>query len=264
MLVLINDRMDNKIVYDIFDWSKINHSFLKEKIEKIIECIPTNVSTIIDIGCGNGVITNVLGNIYEVLGVDRSENALKTVETEKISASSDAVPLPDKSFDLVLSSELLEHLNDEDLMGTVREIKRLSKKYIFITVPNDENPDKLSIKCPNCSYIYNSPNHLRSFNTNSFRVLFPEYNILNAFTFVKKVRYYNKAILKVKRKFTPHFSWIPYYWIPRNRRATICPKCEHEYEYPYRFNPIATFLDIFNIIISPKKHCWLFVLMEKK
>ncbi len=256
--------MDNRAVYDKFDWSKINHDFLKGKIEKIIEWIPEDVQTIVDVGCGNGVITNVLGSHYNVTGVDRSEHALESVETKKLSASADSIPLPDQSFDMVFSSELLEHLNDELLKGTIAEMKRLSKKYVFITVPNDENPDKLSIRCPECKYVYNSPNHLRRFKAGDFPTLFPEHKILKTLAFGSKVRYYNPTILKIKKSLSPANSWIPKYWIEESKRNTVCPNCENEFNYPYKFNPIATGFDIINVILSPKKPCWLFVLMEKK
>ena len=256
--------MDNTAVYDKFDWSKINHDFLKGKIEKIIEWIPEDVQKIVDIGCGNGVITNVLGSHYDVTAVDRSKQALESVETRKLSASADSIPLPDQSFDMVFSSELLEHLNDNLLKGTIAEVKRLSKKYVFITVPNDENPDKLSIRCPECKYVYNSPNHLRRFKASDVSSLFPEYKILKTLAFGSKVRYYNPTILKIKKSLTHASSWIPKYWIEESKRNSICPNCENEFNYPYKFNPIATGLDIINVILSPKKPCWLFVLMEKK
>lgn len=255
--------MDNEVVYDKFDWNKINHEFLKDKIEQIKEWIPKEVETIVDIGCGNGIITNVLGEVYDITGVDRSENALKSVETKKIVASADAIPLESNEFDLVFSSELLEHLDDDVLSGTISEIKRLSKKYIFISVPNDENPDKLSIECPECKYIYNSPFHLRRFDANKFKELFPEYKVLKTLAFGSKVRYYNPTILKIKKYLTPSSAWVPKYWVEESNRNTVCPNCELEFNYPYRFNPIATGLDMLNVAISPKKPCWLFILLEK-
>lgn len=165
---------------------------------------------------------------------------------------------------MVFSSEMLEHLEENILNSSIAEFRRLSKKYIFITVPNDENPDKLSIKCPKCNYIYNRPNHLRSFNEESVGKLFPEYDVIESFVFGKKVRYYNPIILKFKRKYTPSGSWIPYYWISKNDRQTNCPSCEHSFRYDYKFNPFTFVLDIINVVISPKKPYWLFVLLRKK
>lgn len=256
--------MDNKTFYEKFDWASFKYDALKPKVEKVLISIPEDVNTILDVGCGNGIITNILGQNFEVTAVDRSAEALKFVETNKIKSSADNIPLESNSFDLVFSSELLEHLPENVLEGTVKEIKRLSKKYIFITVPNDENPDKLLIKCPKCNYIYNSPSHLRSFDLKKLTTLFAEYKLINSFTFGKKVRYYNPAILKLKRKFTPSTSWIPYFWIDKSKRKTTCPKCENEFENEYKFNPITTALDTLNVLISPKKDYWLFAIFEKE
>ncbi len=233
------------------------------KIQQVMQSIPADVKTLIDIGCENGVITNELGKKYDVLGVDRSRKALEFVQTPKIEASCDAVPV-EGPFDMVFSSELLEHLPENVFNETIKEFKRLARKYIFITVPNGENPDKLSIKCPACSYIFNRPNHLRSFSVKDFERLFPEYRIIKWFDFGKKVRYYNPLLLKIKRKISPPISWIPYYWIPKEERNTICPRCEHAFYYSWRFHPMALAVDVFNVLVSPKKPYWLFVLMEKK
>jgi SAM-dependent methyltransferase len=255
--------MDNTEVYDKFDWSKISYNFLKGKIDIILNLIPKDVKTIIDIGCGNGVITNQLAKHYDVTGIDRSENALKTVETSKLVASADSIPLGDYSFDMVFSSELLEHLDDDLLKGTVSEIKRLSNKYIFISVPNNENPNKLSIGCPKCNYIYNSPNHLRNFNPEKLHALFSEYKLIKTITYGKKIRYYNNNILKLKIKLSPSKSWIPYFWMAKGKRKTTCPNCEHTFENSYKFNLFATTCDLLNAVISPKKPYWLFAIFEK-
>ena len=256
--------MDNKTIYEKFDWSKLKFEALKGKIEKVVEFIPEGVTTIADIGCGNGVITNILGQQFEVTAVDRSAAALEFVETQKVQASADNIPLPDNSFDLVFSSEMLEHLEDEVLKGTIAEMKRLSKKYIFITVPNDENPDKLSIQCPECKFIYNRPNHLRSFKLDSFKTLFAEYKTIRSLAFGNRTRYYSPNLLKLKKKISPASSWIPNYWISENDRKTICPHCEHEFNYTYRFHPFASAVDVVNLIVSPKKPYWLFVLLERQ
>lgn len=255
--------MDNKEFYEKYDWDGLKEAHLKGKINRLLDIIPYDVSTIIDIGCGNGAITNVIGEKYDVTAVDRSANALKNVKTKKVRASSDSIPFEDDSFDMVFSSELLEHLPNETLNETISEFKRLTKKYIFITVPNDENPDKLSIVCPRCGYKYNSSNHLRSFDIKKLNVLFPEYKLINTLTFGKKVRYYNRTILKLKTSLSPSKSWIPYYWMSKDKRKTTCPSCENTFENPYKFNLLSLGFDFLNIIASPKKPYWLFALFEK-
>ena len=105
---------DNSIYYEQFNWEKSNLSMhLRNKIEKIFELISSDVKTIIDIGCGNGAITNELAKKYKVTGVDRSANALKFVTTTKILSSSEKIDVTDESVDMVFSNELFKHLKDK-------------------------------------------------------------------------------------------------------------------------------------------------------
>ena len=255
--------MDNKLFYDDFEWEKLETSKLQYKIDKIMSLIPDDVNTIIDLGCGNGVITNELGKKFDVTGIDRSRKALSFVKTKKILSGCENINLPDDSFDMVFSSELLEHLEEDTFINTVNEIKRLSKKYIFITVPNNENINKSLIQCPNCKYLYNRSYHLRNFTVKKIINHFPGYKINRSLVFGKKIRYYNPFILNIKQKISPPISWMPYYWTARQDRKTICPKCEHKFEYKYKFNIFAFICDMFNVLISPKKPYWLFVILEK-
>ncbi|MBU1369315.1 MAG: class I SAM-dependent methyltransferase [Bacteroidetes bacterium] len=255
---------DNRKFYENFDWESLKSSDLKEKIQLVLDLIPLHVESILDVGCGNGAITNVLAESYDITGVDRSKEALKYVTTKKILASADAIPLRDKQFDLVFSSELLEHLEEITLKNTVHEISRLTNNYLLISVPNDENPDKLSIRCPKCNFDYNRPNHINSFNEQKLSALFPDFRILKTVKTGKSVRYYAPALLKLKKRFSSPNSWIPYYWIAKDKRSTVCPSCEHEFEYGYKFHPVASFIDTLNVLVSPKKPYWLMILFQKK
>lgn len=256
--------MDNRNLYEKFDWDALKSEDLKEKAELIRNLIPKSVKSILDVGCGNGAITNYLSDFYDITGLDRSETALSYVNTKKIQASSDNIPLPDSAYDLVLSSELLEHLEEDILRKSVTEISRLSKEYVLISVPNHENPDKLSIRCPECKYIFNRPNHLRSFTIQKIQNLFPDYQIITSTVTGMKVRYYQPNLLHLKRMITPSTSWVPYSWIPKGKRRTFCPSCEYEFEYPYKPNIIARSIDLVNVFISPKRPYWLIVLFKKK
>jgi len=246
------------------EWTqKLDNSF-KTKIEKILGIIPDTVNSIVDVGCGNGVITNELGKKFEVMGVDRSREALSFVRTKKIESSCENIQLPTKSFDMVFSSELLEHLEDELLFQTISEFKRLTKKYILITVPNKENINKKLVQCPECGQIFNKTYHLRSLDIEKIKKYFPEFFILRYFTFGLKVRNYNNFLEKIKHNYSPSHAWIPKIWTNEGGRLSMCPECSTEFEIPFRFHFIAFFCDILNILMSPKKPYQLFVLMEKK
>ena len=254
--------MDNAKFYQAFKWEDFTDADIN--IKYISELIPSDVTTIIDIGCGNGLITNALSKKYKILGVDRSSNALEFVKTEKLLSDCDNINVSNNSFDLVLSSELLEHLPENIYLKTIEEFSRISKSYVLISVPNEESINKGMICCPKCKYIYHRNLHMRSFTEDSIQQKFNQFEVLKVVKFGLKVRQYNKFLSKIKHRFTNPNSWIPWFWTKGESRNSFCPNCENTFINKYEFSLIGLFLDISNIFISSKKEFWLLVLLKRK
>lgn len=257
--------MDSREYYEKFDWDNAQlDKKIQDKIDLIINTIPQEVRTIIDVGCGDGTISNELNKKFNVTAIDRSFNALSFVKTKKIQSSADLLSVKSKITDLVFSSEMIEHLPANIFANAVSELKRISNKYIFLTFPNDENIEKQVTQCTQCMYNFNKSYHLRSLNINKIEKLFHEYNVVTQFEYGLKIRDYSKILSSLKHKFTPPTAWIPSFWTPNQKRSTMCPNCNHEFEIPYKFNLLAYSLDMLNILISKKRPYQLCVLLEKK
>jgi predicted SAM-dependent methyltransferase len=99
----------------------------KYRINKILNLIPKDVKTVLDIG-SRGEIFN---KKYKTTTVDALEDADITQDLNK----NQKLPFKDNSFDVVVMNQILEHLpNCEEI---IKEAKRVSKKYIFIGLPNE-------------------------------------------------------------------------------------------------------------------------------
>ncbi len=254
--------MDNKNYYEQFDWSSFQHG--EGDFSVFRSFIPEGVESIIDVGCGNGTITNRLGKEYKIVGVDRSIEALKLVETEKIQSSCDDIPVENQSYDLVFSSELLEHLDDHTYQKTISEFKRISKSYILVSTPFDESLSKGMVECPNCTYQYHMNSHFRSFTLDTYKNDFKEYEIVSFKTFGVKVRGYNSFLFKLKQRLSLSKSLIPYYFTSKWMKHGFCPKCETQFEGKVTKNMVGLFFDFLNILVSKKKDYWLIVLLKRK
>ena len=238
----------NEAVWHDYDRDKQ----IEQKLQILKTWIPSGVTGIIDVGCGNGIICNALADSYEVLGVDISETALTYVKTPKLLASATDIPLPDHSYDLVLSSEMLEHLTDPELALAISELKRLSKRYIIVSVPNQEQLEKLNVKCAKCHRTYHAYGHLHSFTTAKLAALFWEFKALKTLQFGPSEPLYNSTLLKVRQQVGGQ------YFHPTT--PTNCPHC-HSMQFVRRSNLISKACNYLNPRRS--RAYWLMILFER-
>jgi SAM-dependent methyltransferase len=140
---------------------------IREKIRVFKGMIPPEVESIVDIGCGDGAITNALGERWQVTGVDSSSAALAHVTVQAILADARALPFATQQFDLALSSQMLEHLDDDAYAAALAECKRVARRHVLISVPYREDLGVRIIRCPRCGHRQHVWGHLRRFTLDS-------------------------------------------------------------------------------------------------
>ncbi len=257
--------MEEPNVYANRTYTEITDIRDQRKVDRIRAVIPDDVRSIIDIGCGNGLITNELARDFDVLGADINASKLEFVNAPHIQASCDQIPRPDHSFDLVFSSEMIEHLPDKLFLRTLEEFERLSRKYILITVPNNEPLHKLQVQCEKCHKRYHKNGHLQSFTKGSIKKLFPSWKIVKLEEFGKPVRGYKKWLADLKHTFTPPESWIPSHWVKtQGVPYHFCLHCGAKNHIRSRYHVLSFILDSFNTLISPKFPSHLLICLERK
>jgi len=100
------------------------------------EKFPSKKPRILDVGCGGGILTNEIASAgFETMGIDIAKNSLQAarqnanqrgISSVKYSyGSAYSIPFADASFDVVLISDVLEHLLD--LRTAISEIRRVLK-----------------------------------------------------------------------------------------------------------------------------------------
>ncbi|WP_414578360.1 glycosyltransferase [Anabaena sp. CCY 9402-a] len=144
-------------------WNQKPEYYQVQLLADILSLIPENTRSILDVGCGNGLITNNLPRHIDVVGFDSSEEALKNVRHQKKVGSITSLPFADNSFDMVMANDVIEHLNDDIYLHGVSELFRVASKYVLISVPHAEQLEKSLAKCSNCGYVYHINHHQRSF-----------------------------------------------------------------------------------------------------
>ena len=223
MLVFIFQKMfdskkfqeeSNGSYYEDFinnNFNLISKWFHKSRYGLIREFVEENYSkdkVIVDLGCGS-CSWNI--NKLSVIGVDINNDMLKIGKSngkinKSILSDLDNIKLPDKYADIIIISEVLEHLNEPKKV--LLEIDRILKKdgIVLISVPYDI-PFTLwyilfNFQCFilgvlfNKEFYKNKGGHVNHFSKTTIRNLILETNL----KLVKQFTYYKLTIYNICKK----------------------------------------------------------------
>jgi SAM-dependent methyltransferase len=158
-------------------WDTNNNSIPRINRAKIsVDLIPNDVVSILDIGCGDGMITNMI-NKPLVIGIDFVRFPLTKVKKDAIQGLIDFLPIKSKKIDLIIVTEVFEHLNKKIFSKAIDEIKLLDPKYLLISTPYEQFLDAGYCKCANCGNIFHVAHHYNSFEKDWYHEIFPEYKV---------------------------------------------------------------------------------------
>lgn len=225
------------------------------RLNKIRALIPPDVRSILDVGCGNGIITNALAENYAVTGLDPSSTALSYVHGPSVQASISSIPCGDRSFDLASCNEVLEHLSTSDFEQGISELKRVARSYLLIGVPHREQLAKKFFRCADCGHSEHAHGHLRSFTLAYLDALFaPDYERLNVSVFGTRERDIPAWLLRCKHRQGQWFVPPP---------GSVCPVCGSA-GFMHQSTPATKLCNALNLIISRPRPYWLLALYRRK
>lgn len=118
----------------------VTRAYVVPKVEFITRHVSLINSTILDLGCGNGAYTvEFMKHTNRIVGLDISAHMLFGNPWKKIlMGNAEKLPFGDGSFDIIFSANLFHHCPNP--MNILKEMKRVSKKYIISIEPNGRNP----------------------------------------------------------------------------------------------------------------------------
>ncbi len=149
------------------------NGFLRTLLRMVAPLAPKRI---LEVGCGQGQLLSYLRQHLSpdlAIGVDVSpqivEEARRRWPLLSVGvASAYALPFPDRSFDLVVVSEVMEHLRNP--RRALDEVVRVSGGCCLVSVPHE--PWWRVLNVLRCRYLDrwgNTPGHIQHFSSSTFR-----------------------------------------------------------------------------------------------
>ena len=86
---------------------------------------------VLDVGCGDAHLKGLVSSEYIGIDIAGRPDVVFDLEQGKL-------PFRDNSFDCVVCTDVLEHL--EEIHSMFSELARVTRKYVIISLPNNWNP----------------------------------------------------------------------------------------------------------------------------
>ena len=139
------------------------------------------------------------------------------MRVNKVEGDIAELPMDDNSYDCVTCLEVIEHLPVTVYEKALKELTRIAKNHIIISVTYDEKLEVNYTRCPSCKTIFNKDIHLRSFDDARMQ------NLLTDFGF--KCVYTQK--LNRTQKFVGHDLYRKIFYPEQLLKwnSPICPIC---------------------------------------
>lgn len=137
---------------------------IQNAILSLLDSIPDDVEKMIDIGAGSGYVDEAIPEDIQVLAMDIDEKILETNPRQCCIGDVLHIPLKDNSVDMAIICDVLEHIETNELEKACSEIKRISKKYVYVQVPYNENLLAGQAYCAKCGFEWHVNYHKNCFD----------------------------------------------------------------------------------------------------
>lgn len=169
---------------------KLNYSTANEqaRTSDLMRIVPRNRETLLDVGARDGHISKLLAPAFKQvcsLDLECPEFDTESLPITRVAGNACHLDFPDRSFDVVVCVEVLEHI--PDLEKACSELKRVARHEIVIGVPFQQDIRVGRVTCQACGRTNPPWGHVNSFDEERLRSLFAPFRVQSV-SFVGQTR----------------------------------------------------------------------------
>jgi Methyltransferase domain len=139
----------------------------------LLRLMPHKGQHALDIGAREGYFSIAMADRFEkVTALDLTRPRIANPKVQCVSGNAVDLQFSSHSFDLVLCTEVLEHIPTKQLMNACREIERVASKDILIGVPYKQDIRVGRTTCYSCGTLNPPWGHVNSFDEQTLANLF--------------------------------------------------------------------------------------------
>lgn len=232
-----------------------------ERLSAVMTYVNTDVSAILDLGCGIGALTTRLAERFPsalIVGIDRSKYLLNKLQRKKntmtILGDIPSLPLKNLSFDLVVAVQVLHEIfhfkGAKALITTFQNVSHLLKKDGELIILDHFNPGDASIS-------FKLPEELRR-KLREFQSKFKP----------RKITYYDSGEGWIRTSMRDFYDFVTKIWalnsgleeeemsethtpFTRQELETLVEEAGFEVVYTTSLTPIDRHLEYYGVIVEP-------------
>jgi len=177
--ILWDDRQIKRATDDDYRANRRRLAKIVAAIDRVGGSRPNGESKVLNIGAGDARLEGMLlGKGYDVHLLDPSQSIIDFVraqygldESKARCGWSQDIPYDPETFDAVVMTEVVEHLDEETMRSTFEEVTRVLKPggHFIGTVPDNEDLAANSYRCLHCGEVSHRVGHEQSFTTSTLR-----------------------------------------------------------------------------------------------
>jgi ubiquinone/menaquinone biosynthesis C-methylase UbiE len=176
--------MNQDKIWDYFQNSDSQDYVFPEARQRYISRLLKSGQYVLNIGIGSGALERLAIERDVIIhsldpseqAIDRLRQTLNMNDRARVGYAQN-IPFRDETFDIVVMSEVLEHLDNETLAKALQEVSRVLKKggKLIATTPYKEDLSQSQVVCPKCGFVFHRVGHVQSFDKKRIRALLNEY-----------------------------------------------------------------------------------------